>query len=227
VGSLLVLFAVGLLGAGGVAMWADQTQRDGGGYLTASHSYRTPAYALAVQGIDLHAKGTPTWALPSSILGTVRIQVTSLHRGAPVFVGIAAHSKASRYLRGVRRAELSNLDDSTVAATAGSGAPKQAPTRAAIWTASRSGTGTQTLTWHVRSGSWTVVVMNADASRGIDIRATAGATVPSLVWIASGLLGAGGLFLLLGLVLIVVGVREPKPRDQIPPFSDASERHVA
>jgi hypothetical protein len=65
------------------------------------------------------------------------------------------------------------------------------------------------LTWDVEHGSWSVVVMNADGSRGVDAGVSAGANVPILPVIGWGFLG-GGLVLLAvagGLVFLVVGRR--------------------
>jgi hypothetical protein len=208
IGSILVLFSLGLLAGGGLALWADKTQRDAVGFLNASHTYRTPTYALTVEGVDLRMGGAPRWVMPSSVLGTVRIRVTPQRQGESVFVGIARSAGAARYLRGVRRAEIRNFGDTTVARTGGTEAPGTPPRRQHIWAASRTGPGTQTILWRPRSGSWSVVVMNADGSKGVDIVANVGARVPSLIWIAIGLLIAGGLFLLGGVALILFGIRE-------------------
>jgi hypothetical protein len=51
--------------------------------------------------------------------------------------------------------------------------------------------------------------MNADGSRGVDVRADVGAKVPALEWISLGLL-VGGLVLFGGAVaLLVFAVRRP------------------
>lgn len=70
-----------------------------------------------------------------------------------------------------------------------------------------SGTGEQTLTWTPRAGDWTVVVMNADATRGVSVTGDAGATIPALPWLAGGLLTAGALLMLAALLLVIVPVR--------------------
>ena len=192
-------------------MWADQTQRDAAGFLSASHAYRTSSYALTVEDIDLGGKDVPHWFLPSSILGTIRIRVTPLDPSTPIFVGIAPTVAERTYLDGVKHAEIKNFSDDRVAVTEGGGAPS-APPSESTWLVERSGSGPQTIFWHPRSGSWSVVVMNADASRGVAVAANAGATVPSLLWIASGLLIAGGVFMAIAIVLLVLGIRRPKRR---------------
>jgi hypothetical protein len=80
---------------------------------------------------------------------------------------------------------------------------------------SAAGTGTQQLVWKVESGRGDVVVMNADGSAQVAVRADAGATVRALRWIGVGLLVGGLVLLVVGTVLIVVPVvgasRRPAP----------------
>jgi hypothetical protein len=72
------------------------------------------------------------------------------------------------------------------------------------------GTGTQRLDWDVKDGSWSVVVMNADGSRGVDTTISAGAKVPflgPLGWVSAG----GGIVLLLAAGgLLYLGLRAPR-----------------
>jgi hypothetical protein len=59
------------------------------------------------------------------------------------------------------------------------------------------------LTWEPTGGDWTVVIMNADASRGLTVRGDVGATVPALTGVAVALL-AGGAVLVAGGTLLAV-----------------------
>ena len=215
IGSLLALFSLGLLAAGGATMWADRAARDGQGFLSASHDYRTPSYALVVNTIDLGDRNVPSFVLPSKWLGTVRIRVASATPGVPVFVGIARDLAARRYLHGVRYSQINDFGRTAVPISGGSRAPRLAPTDANIWSVSSSGRGPQTVRWKAQTGTWAVVVMNADGRAGVDVTATAGATVPVLIWVASGLLIAGGVFLAIAILLIVLGVRQPKRRPEL------------
>src|SRR5262249_41934017 len=53
-------------------------------------------------------------------------------------------------------------------------APVTPPAKQRFWVASAQGFGTQTLTWGVRKGTWSVVAMNADASRPVAVEASFG-----------------------------------------------------
>ena len=53
-------------------------------------------------------------------------------------------------------------------------APRTSPGKQNFWVAQAEGSGEQALTWDAEFGRWTAVVMNADAARGIDVKADAG-----------------------------------------------------
>ena len=71
-----------------------------------------------------------------------------------------------------------------------------------IWVAQSTGTGTQQVTWALEQGDWTVVVMNADGSRGLTADLTAGATIPALDWVVPTLLVSAGLGLVAAIALM-------------------------
>ncbi len=205
-GSLLALISLGLLAGGGVATWADNTQRDGAGYLTtATHSFATGSYALTSAKIDLGRSAD--LFTPSDFLGRVRLRVTPADPGSSVFVGIAPSSAANRLLAGVNYEEVTDWATGSTVYHSGTGAvPASLPATAGIWMAQSTGTGTQTVTWKPGSGTWTVVVMNASATPGVAVTADVGATVPDLGWIAGGLLAGGAVLLLVSGALILVPV---------------------
>jgi hypothetical protein len=200
-GALLSLMALGLLGAGGIALWADLTQRDAVGFIsTPTEEFVTTGHAIVTDDLEVRVDDGPDWAVPSEIFGDARVRVTPLSDD-PVFVGIAKSDDTARYLEGVGYATVDDFADGTLVARSG-GTPASDPAREGFWVDSSVGTGTQSLRWAFDEGAWTVVVMNADGSQGIDIRADAGAEVPVLPWIAGGLLVVGGVVLLIGGALV-------------------------
>ena len=106
------------------------------------------------------------------LLGTARLRATAAE-GSAVFVGVASADDVADYLDGVAHSEIVELDGIEYVEHAG-GAPEQAPEEADIWTVQASGPGTQTVTWKPTAGDWAVVVMNQDASAGVDVRADVG-----------------------------------------------------
>jgi hypothetical protein len=206
-GSLLALISLAVLAAGGVATWADNTQRDSAGYLTTgTRVFATGSYALTSGKVYL-GSGSDPYA-PANLLGTVRLRVTPTNPETPVFVGIARQSAVDRFLAGVSHEDVTNWASGTTSYRGGAGlAPGTPPASARIWASRSSGIGTQTLTWNASPGNWTVVVMNTDAKAGLAVAADIGATFPDLGWIAFGLLVGGGVLLIVAVGLIVFPIR--------------------
>ena len=211
-GALLALAAAVLLSLGGLALWAD-SRKDADGYLaTDAHRFAAGSRALTTGDLDLVGVGT----LVESGDGdeNVRFQVTSAHR-KPVFVGVARTRDASAYLRRVAHTTVTDVSTSPFRARyeahPGTGRPG-APGRQRFWAASAQGTGRQTVTWDAADGSWSVVVMNADGSRGVAADVSAGAKAPFLDEIGWGAFGAGLLLLGAAAALIASGARRPRPR---------------
>ena len=84
-----------------------------------------------------------------------------------------------------------------------------APADSHIWAASEQGSGKQTLNWEIEDGDWSVVVMNADGSAGVDADISAGAKIPFLDALGWTALGSGAFVLLIGIALLVMGIRRP------------------
>jgi hypothetical protein len=206
-GTLLSLAAVAAIVAGGTAIVFDQTQRDSSGYLmTSSTAYSTSTYALVSDSYRTGAAGD--WFVARDFLGTVRIRTES---STPVFVGIAPAEELDSYLGDVRREVGARLDarSSDFRLQAG-GAPAVAPGAKHFWVAKASGSGTQTLTWTPRSGTWRIVLMRPNAAPGVSAEVSIGARFPRLLWIGIAVLGGGAVFLLIGGFVIYGALRRPR-----------------
>ena len=77
------------------------------------------------------------------------------------------------------------------------------PAKQTFWAA----TGSHSLHWNVQSGDWSIVVMNADGSRGVAAAVSAGAKVPFIATIAYVVLGLGLLFVIATAALTAFGSR--------------------
>ena len=152
--------------------------------------------------------GEGGWDVLRSLFGTVRIRVTSSTSSGPVFLGIAPARAASGYLANVSYDTVRGITRDHATYTVHRGvAPATAPGQAGIWAAQTAGLGSQTLSWPASDGSWIVVAMNADGSRPVAVRIHVAAALPSLPWIAAGLLTGGGLLLAAGIILVMVPAR--------------------
>ncbi|HEX6921744.1 MAG TPA: DUF4389 domain-containing protein [Actinomycetes bacterium] len=202
VGAVLGLASLGVLFGGVAALWADQTQREDGFVTSGDETYSTGGAALATDRISIDAG--PGWDVPHALLGDVRVRVTSADPGQAVFVGIAPADEVGAYLLGVRYTTLRDLSNDRGRTEHQGARSASAPAQVGIWSASASGTGTQSLVWAAEEGDWAIVAMNADGSPGLTVTADIGAEVPALPWVAAGLLIGGVVMLVLGVVLIVV-----------------------
>jgi uncharacterized protein DUF4389 len=204
-GSLLILLASGLLAGGSGTLWAT-TKHNVGGYITSAKStYVTARYALVSEtfqipgGIDNVAR---------HLVGKVRIRVSATDPSKPVFVGVAPAGAVRRYLSGVSYTTVSDIGSARVTDVTRLGSRVPAtPGSMAIWTAKSAGEGTQAVVMRLSAGNWAVVIMSPDATPGLAVRADVGATAPILPWIAGGMLTAGMLALIGGVLLIVFPVR--------------------
>jgi hypothetical protein len=202
-GTILVLASFGLFAGGGLALWAHQN-RDGGYVTSDVHSYATAGYAVTSDRVHL---GDPAWTWQSDILGKVQVRAHAVSGQQPLFLGVGPSSEVDRYLAGVSYAKVNDFGHHHEFATRAGGPPAAMPTAQQFWTASSVGAGEQVLQWRPQAGDWTIVVMNANAGPGLNIEADAGATVPALPWIATGLLVGGAILLIAGTIFIVIPLR--------------------
>ncbi|HEX3003281.1 MAG TPA: hypothetical protein VHO27_03655, partial [Angustibacter sp.] len=205
VGAILALGSLGLLTAGFAGVVADRTMRDGGYLMTHVGTVTSGGYAVVTDDVVIEGSSAGGRFWPARMLGDLRVTATNRDATTPVFVGIAPAAQVDRYLAGVQRSVQSTPGGRHSNLTGS--APTVAPGDLDIWVAQASGTGEQQLTWTPARGSWALVVMNADASRGVDVELDAGATLPALPWIGAALMLAGAALLVAGTLLVVLPVR--------------------
>jgi hypothetical protein len=204
----------GLIGlallVGGIAVLAAYAfGRDDDGYFNSDRKQLDSAtYAITTEQIDLGVDEAD-WA-PDKLLGNVRVQVKG---DKPVFVGIGPDEDVGRYLSGVAHDELIDFhgDNPELDPHAGR-APRTPPGDQEFWVAKSAGSGEQALTWDAEFGRWTVVVMNADAARGIDVKADAGVKLDWAIWAGLGMLVVG-LLMSVGAVVVILLIGRRASRD--------------
>ena len=206
---LLLIPAVALTIIGSILLWAHATQRDSDGFFTSdAERIETLSYAIASEDIDLGIEPGADRRFDLGDLATLKISLDP--RGEdPIFVGIGDKDDVDRYLEGVEHALLTDVDIAPFRPTyrfVEGGAPASPPGSESFWAASEEGAGVQTLKWDVESGNWTVVVMNADASPGVGVAASAGVKADWVFGVGIGLLIGGILGLIFGALLLVLGV---------------------
>jgi hypothetical protein len=215
-GSLLALtsFAIGLTAAalGSAVLFG----RDDDGYFTTStRSFSSSSYAITTTRIDMGNPRRDRW--PKGKLATVRLQATSAN-GKPIFLGIGPEKDVESYLQDVKHDELTDVSDNPFRATYRAQHPTgktqpQPPANESFWVAqsvtSSANPSSTALTaqWDIAPGTWEAVVMNTDASAGVDVNLQVGAKVG---WLgtAAVLLGATALATLaMSIFLLSKGAR--------------------
>lgn len=189
---LAIVFGAVFFAAGGTGIWADTWKRDDNGYFAANaHRYQTHTRAIATESITVGSY-VPTW-----LAGKVRLDVSG---DKSLFVGIAPKATVDAYLARVEHTEATDLgfDPFKVTYVDHTGAVDPGrPAGEPFWAAAVTGTS-DPLKWRLRSGTWSVVVMNADGSRGVAATVGVGVKVPALLWVAIGLTLFGGALLAAG-----------------------------
>jgi hypothetical protein len=222
-GGLAVLLSATMLVSGAKIAWIDKTARDDAGYLNSSSGqFLTNSFALTSDPFDVHIGNYRKWISDEDAFGRIRLQAESADPDIGVFVGIGPTSDVERYLADVELDRVSGLFEDPLPPTyvrrAGDRAPAL-PAARSFWVESASGRGEQTVTWRAKSGRWTVVAMNADGSKGVDIRARAGAELALLNWLGPVLLGAGALLFSTGAAMLFFGARGERtvaPASRVP-----------
>src|SRR4051794_36432736 len=199
------LIAFTLIIAGGLLLWANAHYKDADGFLsTGAQRFDSSEYAITTPSLQVGA-GAPGFLIKADRYGEIRLE-TMAKGGRPLFVGVARTADVQRWLRGTSYSEVSNIDyapfKATYAQHRGTRKPGP-PARQTFWAAR----GAHALHWDVASGGWSVVVMNADGSRGVAAAVSAGAKVPFIATIAYVTLGLGLLFVVLTAALTAVGSR--------------------
>jgi predicted ribosomally synthesized peptide with SipW-like signal peptide len=214
-GGVAVVLAVGLIAGGALALWGDSKTDDQGYLSTGKDRYATSTHALATDNLDIDLDGAG-WVMDrDDDLGDVRLAVES-SAGKPVFVGIARTSDVTDYLSGSSYTSVTDVDYSPFHASYrdhdnGGDRRPALPADQDFWAASSQGQGKQTVAWDLEDGDWSIVVMNADGSRGVDTDISAGAKVAFLGTLGWALLGGALVLLIIAGTFMYLGLRTPRP----------------
>lgn len=207
-GCLSALAGFVLLTAAVFLGWAYFMQRDGGHFTSPSERYETSESALVSEKIDLFAGADLPKGFSTEDLGRVLLRATSSDSGRAIFIGIGPRDEVDRYFTDVARTEVTEVRFDPFRPTyrqiPGS-RPAELPGAQGFWSVTSSGSGMQEVRWELQQGSWTAVVMHADATPGVSVDIRAGARLAFLGPLALWVLIGAVVFLVIGIPLIVAG----------------------
>jgi len=215
---ILILASIGLIIGGGVILAFDTGFKDYQGYYsTGSIPVESNSSAIITYPSDFENEPDMYWENQTYL--SIRVEASNTDSSKPIFIGIARESDLDKYLEGVSYDKFEGFSSHpyTVHLTQISGThPPSKPSSQSFWVASAVGTGTQTLNWDVVSGSYSLVLMNADGSSPIDARVALGAKLPPFLRaVGIGLLTGGIIFLIVSCVMIFFALHGRKKSSNI------------
>ena len=220
VGAVVTLIGLGLA-VGGVALMA--IFGSDGIYDAPRERIDTATHALVSEPVELE-HGAPF----NSDFGDVTVRLRArASEDRDIFLGVGPAQAVDDYLRGTSYDVVKDWryggegDAITKTRVEGESSPTP-PTERSFWTVKASGSGDEQIAWKLRSGTYRLVVMNADGSAGVDVRGKWGVEIPWIFPLGIGLLVAGFVALLLGIILLVVGIRS-RSRPTTPPTTTVGE----
>ena len=213
-GALLALTGLGMVAAGAGMLVAHVVGSDADGYLDSPRfDLATDTSALTAEQLEFVASGTVLDRLPASRWFDARVQITATDPTTPVFVGIGPRVEVAGYLDDVAHDEVVDVDpwrDARYRRAAGDAVPVP-PGDVDIWVVQAEGSGAQTLEWVPEPGEWSAVVMNADATAGVDVAVRVGVLSGVLVPIGIVVLALGLVLIGGGTLAVVAGMRTAAP----------------
>jgi hypothetical protein len=222
VGCIVGVLGLGLLIVGIAGTVAYGVARDDDGYFRTDEIHlTTPTSAITSDSLDLG--GTPgdaDWLTERRDFATVTLDLRPAGSDRELFAGIGPTADVTRYLESVPHERVKDYDDSNSTVTyerqEGSATPAP-PGDQTFWVAKIATAQPAALTWDVKGGDWTVVVMNADGSSGIDVNARVGIRIDWLLPVAIVLIVVGVVLLVGGTLLAVFVGRRPRQQPLLAP----------
>ncbi|HXV71230.1 MAG TPA: hypothetical protein VEB69_07470 [Acidimicrobiia bacterium] len=197
---VLAVIACGLLLATVALVWLYVQQGPDGFLESRNVDLSTSGYAIVSE--ELQFEGAPAGWLPADLIGMFRVEAES--SSASVFLGLGPSSEVDEYLDGVDYSRVSGLGPfSGVDYQEFDGGPAEDPNAQDFWAATAQGPGAQQIEWEAESGDWTILVMNEDASSGVN---TALSVAIANRWLPLAALVTGLIFLVTGVGATLTGL---------------------
>jgi hypothetical protein len=176
-------------------------------------------YAVVSDALEIN------WDFPLAERFDVNVGVRSASPETGVFLGFAQASSVDAYLSGVPYTLVYDIGGNARRGDVdvpGGRAPGP-PVDQDFWLAQASGSDLQSIPVPGGHGSYRLVVMNVDGSRGVDATVYGSLTLPYLLPVGIGMLVVGMMLLVLALALLIWGIRsKPQPQPQPAPVGYAS-----
>jgi hypothetical protein len=210
-GVLVLLIAAVLIVSGGALLGVNNALTDREGfYTTNAVRLEKDSYAIVTEPINTDLRMGLIWDW--SNLTTIKVECSSNDLAKQIFVGLVEESDLKAYLNDVEYDDIASwltLSRADYRHHLGNSKPAT-PASETFWVESAHGAGTQTLEWEVKTGSYSLVLMNDDGTAGIDVSVALGMKVPLVAGIATGFVIAGPVLLIIGVIMVYLAARRPR-----------------
>lgn len=217
-GCIIGVLGLGMLIGGVAAAVAYGVARDSDGFFRSDEIRLVSATsAITSESVDLNGgPGDIGWLSERGDVGTVSVEVRPVAAGQEIFAGIGPTSEVARYLASVALDRVDDIEDNVARLVPQEGtATPMPPVDQTFWVAQIATAETGSMTWEIEQGDWSIVVMNADGSPGVDVDARVGIKFDWLLPVSIGLIIAGVILLAGGTTMAVLAGRGP--RRPLPP----------
>ena len=213
-GVIILLMSFGLVAGGSTLLWVDARHVDNEGFLTSDTLHIVRNSSAVVMGpMELDEVALRVFRT-IGVITIFKVDGTNNDPSKQIFMGVADQGDLENYLDNVAHDEMNlvnrgwRLDFNKVsyASHAGASLPSN-PTSKTIWAVSTVGTGSKTLEWQTEAGNNSIVIMNGDGSKGLDLNVIFKAKIPSIVGYGVGSLVTGIVLLIVGGLMVFFAVR--------------------
>ncbi len=213
-GIIILLISMALIAAGGTLLWVNSRYIDSEGYLTSDTLHiERDSHAVVAGPIELDAAAL-TVLRSIGVITIFEFEGENNDASKQIFMGVADEVELENYLDNVEYDEIDNIGfgwrlnfDRTAYINHPGDDQPSLPASESIWAASAGGTASETLVWETRAGSYSLVMMNDDGSRGVDLDMIFKAKIPSIVGFGVGVLVSGIVLLAVASLMIFLAVR--------------------
>lgn len=219
-GIIILFISLGFIAGGGILLWANATYVDSAGFLTSDTLHiRRDSYAVVTGPIEIDEVALRV--LKSiGVITVFEFHGMNNNPSKQIFMGVADKVVLENYLNNVEYDEITSIDfdwslsfdEVTYINHPGYYEPS-APASESIWAVSVVGTASETLVWETEAGSYSIVMMNDDGSKDVNLDIIFKAKIPSIVGYGAGLLAAGIILLVLAGLMVFVAMRRPATRE--------------
>jgi len=192
-----------LLVVGGIAVFGNRTVKDDEGFYSIwDLEIEKDASAIVVspEGIEL----SPGRSLGDT-MATFKVKASNNDSSERLFMGLAHEFDVEKYLGDIEYVEIEDLYVFPVRVKCSShpgGSNPETPGSQKFWAESISGAGVQTVVWSLEPDRNWLVIMNEDATSGIDINITFNTMTPLILMFGLFNITAGIFLLLFSLVAL-------------------------